>query len=103
MVLAEAQAVGTPVVSSLHAAIPEAVSHGKTGWLCPERDVASIADALLAFLTNDWYWQRTSQHAAAWVRQNFDIAKQTGRLEDIFDAHLAIGTSRQQMKIPAKV
>jgi glycosyltransferase involved in cell wall biosynthesis len=87
MVLAEAQALGTPVVSSMHAAISEAVSQGKTGLLCPERDPYGLADALLAFIGNDWYWKRTSARAAAWVRDRFDVVRQTAKLEAFFDGH----------------
>ena len=85
MVFAEAQAVGTPVVSSMHSAIPEAVSHGETGLLCPERMPALLAEALLTFLKNDIFWSRTSERAVAWVREHFDIAKQTIKLEQIYD------------------
>ncbi len=85
MVFAEAQAVGTPVVSSLHAAIPEAVSHGETGLLCPEGMPAPLAEALLTFLKDDIFWSRTSERAVAWVREHFDLAKQTVKLEQIYD------------------
>jgi colanic acid/amylovoran biosynthesis glycosyltransferase len=85
MVFAEAQAVGTPVVSSMHSAIPEAVSHGQTGLLCPERMPGPLAAAILTFLKDDIFWARTSEQAAAWVRQHFDIAKQTIKLERIYD------------------
>jgi len=85
MVFAEAQAVGTPVVSCMHSAIPEAVSHGETGLLCPERMPESLAEALLTLLKNDTLWSRTSERAVAWVREHFDIAKQTIKLEQIYD------------------
>jgi hypothetical protein len=88
MVFAEAQAVGTPVVSFAHAAIPEAVNHGVTGLLCPERSVEPLAEALLTFLTDDSFWFRASQFAAAWVRDHFDIARQTRKLETIYDGCL---------------
>ncbi len=85
MVFAEAQAVGTPVVSCMHSAIPEAVSHGETGLLCPERMPESLAEALLTLLKNDTLWSRTSERAVTWVREHFDIAKQTIKLEQIYD------------------
>jgi colanic acid/amylovoran biosynthesis glycosyltransferase len=85
MVFAEAQAVATPVVSSMHSAIPEAVSHGQTGLLCPERMPGPLAEAILTFLKDDIFWARTSEQAAAWVRQHFDISKQTIKLERIYD------------------
>jgi colanic acid/amylovoran biosynthesis glycosyltransferase len=88
MVFAEAQAVGTPVVSFTHAAIPEEVSHGVTGLLCPERSVEPLAEALLTFLTDESFWLDTSERAIAWVRNQFDIARQTKKLETIYDGCL---------------
>jgi colanic acid/amylovoran biosynthesis glycosyltransferase len=85
MVFAEAQFVGTPVVSSMHSAIPEAVSNGETGLLCPERMPGPIADALLTFLGDDVFWNRASGRATTWVRENFDIAKQAVKLEQLYD------------------
>jgi colanic acid/amylovoran biosynthesis glycosyltransferase len=88
MVFAEAQAVGTPVVSFTHAAIPEAVSHGVTGLLCPERSVEPLAEALSVFLTDESFWLKTSERAVVWVRNQFDIARQTIKLETIYDGCL---------------
>ncbi|MGA9564796.1 MAG: glycosyltransferase [Candidatus Korobacteraceae bacterium] len=85
MVFAEAQFVGTPVVSSMHSAIPEAVNNGETGLLCPERMPGPIADALLTFLGDDVFWNRASGRATTWVRENFDIAKQAVKLEQLYD------------------
>jgi colanic acid/amylovoran biosynthesis glycosyltransferase len=85
MVFAEAQSVGTPVVSCMHSAIPEAVSHGETGLLCPLRMPGPLAEALLIFLKNENFWRRASARSAAWVRERFDIAKQTVKLERLYD------------------
>jgi glycosyltransferase involved in cell wall biosynthesis len=85
MIFAEAQALGTPVVSTTHGAIPEAVSHGLTGLLCPERETEPLADALLAYLYDDTLWTNASHHATAWVRQHFDLAAQTRKLESLYD------------------
>lgn len=85
MVFAEAQAVGTPVVSCMHSAIPEAVSHGETGLLCPEEMPGPLAAALLAFLKDEDFWKRASARSITWVREYFDIAKQTVKLEWLYD------------------
>jgi glycosyltransferase involved in cell wall biosynthesis len=85
MVFAEAQAMGTPVVSSLSGGIPEAVCDGKTGLLAPERDVTMLATHLHRFLTDDAFWQSCSIRATAWVRQRFDLYKQTRQLENIYE------------------
>jgi glycosyltransferase involved in cell wall biosynthesis len=84
MVFAEAQSVGTPVVSSRQGAIPEAVSHGETGLLCPERIPGPLAEALLTFLKDRDFWERASARSITWVRERFDIAKQTVKLEQIY-------------------
>jgi colanic acid/amylovoran biosynthesis glycosyltransferase len=85
MVFTEAQAMGTPVVSSRHGGIPEAVCDGKTGLLAPERDVTMLATHLHRFLTDDAFWQSCSVRATAWVRQRFDLHKQTRQLENIYE------------------
>jgi glycosyltransferase involved in cell wall biosynthesis len=85
MVFAEAQAVGTPVVSCMHSAIPEAVSHGETGLLCQERVPGPLAVALLTFLKDQTIWERASARSITWVRERFDIAKQTVKLERLYD------------------
>jgi colanic acid/amylovoran biosynthesis glycosyltransferase len=85
MVFAEAQSMGTPVVSSHHGGIPEAVCDGKTGLLAPERDVTTLATHLHRFLTDDAFWQSCSVRATAWVRQRFDLHKQTRQLENIYE------------------
>jgi glycosyltransferase involved in cell wall biosynthesis len=85
MVFAESQAVGTPVVSCMHSAIPEAVSHGETGLLCPERMPGPLAEALLRFLGDESFWVGASARSITWVRQHFDIAKQTTKLEQLYD------------------
>lgn len=43
----EAMAASLPVVSTIHAGIPEAVIDGVTGFVVPERDVAAMADRIL--------------------------------------------------------
>jgi phosphatidylinositol alpha-mannosyltransferase len=47
MVLVEALACGTPVVASDHAALPELVTPGRTGYLSPPDDPVALAEALL--------------------------------------------------------
>ncbi len=89
MVFAEAQALGTPVVSFAHAAIPEVVSHGKTGLLCPERDVNALSQSLSRLLDDDALWAQMSQRASVWVKERFDIANQTRKLEALYDECIA--------------
>jgi glycosyltransferase involved in cell wall biosynthesis len=84
MVFIEAQAMGLPVVSTLTGGIPEAVKHGETGLLVTERDPTALADALLVLLENDELWQRYSTAGRARVVAQFNLLRQTERLENAF-------------------
>ncbi|MGB7156878.1 MAG: glycosyltransferase [Tepidisphaeraceae bacterium] len=86
LVFAEAQAMGTPVVSSASGGIPEAVAHGRTGFLAPERDVNGLTRGLLDLIENDDLWQSFSAAGRELVCSRFDLTKQTRLLESLYDA-----------------
>lgn len=52
MSLAEAAALGLPVVSTLHNGIPEQVIHGETGFLVREFDYETMSDYMTKLLLN---------------------------------------------------
>jgi colanic acid/amylovoran biosynthesis glycosyltransferase len=84
MVFAEAQAMGTPVASFSHGGIPEVVLHGETGLLASERDSSALAANLLRLLVDDRLWAQLSARGPGWVREAFDLGRQTGHLEKIY-------------------
>jgi glycosyltransferase involved in cell wall biosynthesis len=65
----EAMAAGLPVVSTLHAGIPEAVENGVSGFLVSERDTAKMAQRIVAIA-------RTSGLGAEMGRRGWQIAKE---------------------------
>ena len=84
MVFAEAQAMGTPVVSFRHGGIPEVVLHERTGLLAEERNVTDLATQLLRLLEDDPLWNRLSEQGVAMIRERFDIRRQTSELEELY-------------------
>lgn len=84
IVILEAQAMGLPVVSSIHAGIPEAVVQGETGFLASERDWKALAEYIMQLLRDESLWQRFSKKGQERVRNLFSLQKQAGVLEEIY-------------------
>lgn len=87
-VVVEAQAMGLPVVGSIHAGIPQAVIHGQTGFLVPERDWNGLAEYILRLLQDPILWQHFSLNGQERMQTSFDLHKQTRALENIYEAVL---------------
>jgi glycosyltransferase involved in cell wall biosynthesis len=84
MVLCEAQAVGTPVVSTVHAGIPEIVHHQCTGLLAKERDYKQLAEHILILLADGSKWTEFSRAGRELVTRQFDLKTQTRKLEELY-------------------
>ena len=77
-ILLEAQAIGTPIVTTRHADIPHVAPEGPGVWLCAEHDVDALARALCAAL------QQRTPSSAAHVMAHHDIVRASVRLEEIY-------------------
>lgn len=84
IVFAEAQAMGLPVASFASGGIPEAVEHGTTGLLAPEKAWRALAENILLLLDNDGLRKRMSEAGRARVCARFDLGKQTAKLEELY-------------------
>jgi colanic acid/amylovoran biosynthesis glycosyltransferase len=89
MVFAEAQAMGVPVISTMHGGIPEVVADRSTGLLAPERDYEALADGLSLLLTDKELWQRFHHAGPRHIEQHFDLKTQTALLENIYTQMIA--------------
>lgn len=83
-VFTEAQAMGVPVVAYRHGGIPEAMVDGETGLLADERDYVQLAANLSRYLSDTDFWGRSRELGMRWVRENFDVVKQTAKLETLY-------------------
>ncbi len=84
MVFAEAQAMGTPVVSFRHGGISEAVEDSRTGLLVPERDTKALAAAILRLLGDDHLWNSFSVRGSERISEKYSLEHQTRLLEDLY-------------------
>jgi len=95
-VLAEAMAMGVPVVSTHISGIPEMIDDGMHGLLVEPRDPQALADALRRVLTDPELHERLAQASRARICDRFDSRRTTTALRDLFDAQLRERQSRRQ-------
>ena len=80
----EAMVTGLPVFATEHGGIPEAIEHGVSGVLVPERDEFALVETLLDAVHDLGFLSRIAQSGAEAVRKNFDLSTQAQRLEEIY-------------------
>jgi len=79
-VLLEAMSSGKPVVATRVGGIPEVVIDGKTGILCTEKSVSSLADAMDRCLSREWDADFIACHA-----KQFNWQDNMKGLEDLIE------------------
>lgn len=85
MTIVEAQASGLPVVVFPSGGSAEGVRDGETGYVVPARDEAGLAERIIALLGDAERRERFSRAARDWALREFDLRRQTRRLETIYD------------------
>ncbi|MGZ8455009.1 MAG: glycosyltransferase family 4 protein [Gemmatirosa sp.] len=85
-VLKEALAVGTPVVASRLAGIPEILDDGRCGVMVPPDDVEALADAIAALLADPARRRRLATAGRAHAERVFDMQRNGRLLADVLRA-----------------
>lgn len=83
-VLAEAMAMGLPVVSTQISGIPELIENGVDGILVPQRDVYALAAALERLIRQNPLRKRFGQAARAKICRVFDATENTRKLASLY-------------------
>jgi glycosyltransferase involved in cell wall biosynthesis len=89
MVVKEASAAGAVPLGTWHGGLPEIVEDGRTGFLVPERDVATLARRLADLLRDPALRRRMAQAGRAKMLAEYDNRVRVAALEDAYDAVLA--------------
>jgi colanic acid/amylovoran biosynthesis glycosyltransferase len=84
----EAQALGMPVLSTVHCDIPNVTRPGESALLVPERDTAALADALRTLVDDPSRWEAMGRAGRAHVEDRHDIAEEARRLDERYLALL---------------
>ncbi len=88
-VIAEAMAMGIPVISTNMGAIPELVEHEKTGLLAEPNDVTSLITQLTKLMDDTALKNKMIIDARSKVLASFDQKKNVGDLIKIFERYLS--------------
>jgi colanic acid/amylovoran biosynthesis glycosyltransferase len=84
----EAQALGMPVVSTLHCDIPNVTRPGESALLVPERDSEALTRALTALLDDPSRWADMGRAGRSLVEERHSIDAEAARLEERYLALL---------------
>jgi glycosyltransferase involved in cell wall biosynthesis len=82
-VIKEAMAVGTPVVASRVAGIPELLQDGRCGVLVPARSPARLAEAVGDLLKDEPRRRQLARAARTFAEETFDLWRNGRRLAGI--------------------
>jgi glycosyltransferase involved in cell wall biosynthesis len=79
----EASACGLPIVSTLHAGIPEAVIQGETGILVQESDFKAMGEALISLAEDPKLRLKMGESARNHMLNNYEIKTQAEKLRGL--------------------
>lgn len=79
----EASACGLPIISTLHAGIPEAVIQGETGILVQENDFQAMGEALISLAQDPSRKLEMGESARKHMLENYEIKTQAEKLKGL--------------------
>lgn len=85
VVIANAQAVGLPVISTPVGGITRAIIDGETGVLIQPKDVRSLSEAMCDLATNPVKVKHISEQARTHVELNFNARLQLEKIVHLYD------------------
>jgi glycosyltransferase involved in cell wall biosynthesis len=100
-VIKEAMALGTPVIGTAVAGIPELLDQGRCGILVPPKDVKALANAIESMLADEDRRQKYSNAARKWSEQKFDLWRNGRRLADILATTVRKEGALRESRLPA--
>ena len=94
----EAMATGLPVVATRHGGIPEAVDHGRTGFLVAEEDHVGLANAMQLITSSPASLEKMGERAHAAVVERFAQDAQIDLLESFYEEAITMNGAAEPVK-----
>jgi colanic acid/amylovoran biosynthesis glycosyltransferase len=99
----EAMATGLPVVATRHGGIPEAVDHGRTGFLVPEEDHVGLANAMQLITSSPAVFKQMGERAHGAIAERFGQDAQIDQLESFYEEAIMMNGAAAPVKSKPKV
>jgi colanic acid/amylovoran biosynthesis glycosyltransferase len=94
----EAMSTGLPVVATRHGGIPEAVDHGRTGFLVAEEDHVGLANGMQLITNSPSLLKQMGQRAHATVVERFEQDAQIDQLESFYEEAITMNGAAEPVK-----
>jgi colanic acid/amylovoran biosynthesis glycosyltransferase len=95
----EAMSTGLPVVATRHGGIPEAVDHGRTGFLVAEEDHVGLANAMQLITSSPGLFKQMGERAHAAVVGRFEQDAQIDQLESFYEEAITMNGAAEPVKL----
>src|ERR1700751_1030925 len=94
----EAMATGLPVVATRHGGIPEAVDHGRTGFLVAEEDHVGLANAMQLMTRSPDFLMERGARAHSTVVERFEQDAKIEQLESFYEEAISLNGASEPVK-----
>src|SRR6266481_1210970 len=94
----EAMATGLPVIATRHGGIPEAVDHGRTGFLVAEEDHVGLANAMQLITSSPALLKQMGERAHSTVIERFGQDAQIDQLESFYEEAITMNGASEPVK-----
>jgi colanic acid/amylovoran biosynthesis glycosyltransferase len=85
----EAAAAGLPVLSTLHAGIPDVIKNGEHGFLVDEHDVNGMARKMIQILEDPQKARQMGRAGSNRVKKEFNLSRHIQVINDLIKEHTA--------------